>query len=124
MYDDRALSEGLFNYYETFDEKEERLKANRVKIKQTKINLLQLNICHITHVLEIPNELARECASEICEAGFNIAIEGESYDYSINKVTKIEALALVDYQTELMFLYSKKFEYQLLIPLFLLRDEE
>lgn len=107
---DHSLSVGLFNCYETSEEKEKRLKENRIKIKQTQINLSQVNRCHITHVLAIPNEFARECISEISETGFNIAIEDKNFDYSIIKVTKTEALALVDYQTELMFLYSKKYK--------------
>uniref|UniRef100_UPI0018DAF875 hypothetical protein n=1 Tax=Thalassobacillus sp. C254 TaxID=1225341 RepID=UPI0018DAF875 len=51
-----------------------------------------------------------ECISEIGETGFNIAIEDKNSDYTAIKVTKTEALALVDYQTELMFLYSKKYK--------------
>jgi len=107
---DRAFGKGLFHYYETSEEKEKRLKTNRLKIKQTNINLMQVNTCHISHVLVIPNEYASDCISEISETGFNIVIEDENGDYSTLKVTKTEALALVDYQTELMFLYSKKYQ--------------
>jgi hypothetical protein len=107
---DRAFGEGLFNYYETPEDKKKRLQANRVKIKQTKINLSQVNTCHITHVLVIPNEFAKEFITEISEIGLNIAIEDKNCDNSIIKVTKTEALALVDYQTELMFLYSEKYK--------------
>lgn len=107
---DHTFEEGLFNYYETTEEKEKRLKTNRIKEKETKINLYQVNICHITHALEIPNECAKECISEIGETGFKIDIEDKNSDYTTIKVTKTEALALVDYQTELMYLYSKKYK--------------
>ncbi|MFO1443929.1 DUF3885 domain-containing protein [Bacillus sp. Bva_UNVM-123] len=107
---DRAFKEGLFNCYETTEEKEKRLKTNRRKIKETKINLFQVNTCHITHTLEIPNECAKEFISEIDETGFNITIEDKNSDYTTIKITKTEALALVDYQSELMFLYSKKYK--------------
>lgn len=107
---DRAFKEGLFNCYETTEEKEKRLKTNRIKVKETKINLFQVNTCHITHTLEIPNECAKEFISEIGETGFNITIEDKNNDYTTIKTTKTEALALVDYQSELMFLYSKKYK--------------
>ena len=107
---DRTFGEGLVNYHETSEEKEKRLKTNRTKIKLTNINLMQVNTCHICHVLVIPNECAKECISEISETGFTSAIEDENCDYSTIRVTKTEALALVDYQSELMFLYSKKYK--------------
>lgn len=57
---DHAFEEGLFNCDETTEEKEKRLKTNRIKVKETKINLFQVNTCYITHALEIPNESAKE----------------------------------------------------------------
>ena len=107
---DHAFEEGLFNCYETTEEKEKRLRANRLKVKETKINLFQVNTCHITHALAIPNECAEECNNEIGETGFNIAIDNKNSECTNIKVTKTEALALVDYQTELMSLYSKKYK--------------
>lgn len=107
---DDAFEEGLFNYYETTEEKEKRLRVNRLKVKETKINLFQDNTCHITHALAIPNECAEECINEIGETGFNIAIDNKNSDCTTIKATKTEALALVDYQTELMSLYSKKYK--------------
>lgn len=107
---DRTFGEGVSNYYETTEEKEKRLKANRVKIQQTKVSLSQKNTCHITHVLEIPSECVADCISEINETGFSVAMEYENANYSSIHVTKTEALALIDYQTELMFLYSQKYK--------------
>jgi Domain of unknown function (DUF3885) len=107
---DDAFEDGLFNYYETTQEKEKRLKENSIKIKETKINLSQDNTCHITHALAIPNEYAEECINEIGETGFNIAIDNKNSECTNIKATKTEALALVDYQTELMSLYSKKYK--------------
>lgn len=107
---DGAFKEGLYNYYETADEKEKRMTENRRKVKETNINLCQDNTCHITHDLVIPNEWAEECINEIGETGFNIAIGNKNSECTNMKVTKTEALALVDYQTELMSLYSKKYK--------------
>jgi len=107
---DNAFEEGLFNYYETTEEKEKRLRENRLKVKETKINLSQDNTCHITHTLAIPNECAEECINEIGETGFNIVIDNKNRECTNIKATKTEALALVDYQTELMSLYSKKYK--------------
>ena len=107
---DHAFEEGLFNYYETTKEIEKRLRENSIKVKETKINLSQDNTCHITHALAIPNEYAEECINEIGETGFNIAIDTKNSECTNIKATKTEALALVDYQTELMSLYSKKYK--------------
>ena len=107
---DTAFEEGLFNYYETTQEKEKRLKENSIKVKETKINLSQDNTCHITHALAIPNEYAEDCINEIGETGFTIAIDNKNDECTNIKATKTEALALVDYQTELMSLYSKKYK--------------
>ena len=70
---------------------------------------MQVNTCHITHVLVIPNECANDCISEISETGFTIAIEDENRDYSTLKVTKTETLALIDYQTELRLPWATKY---------------
>ena len=107
---DNAFEEGLFNYYETTQEKEKRLRENRIKVKETKINLTQDNTCHITHALAIPSEYAEQCINEIGETGFNIAIDNKNSECTKIKATKTEALALVDYQTELISLYSKKYK--------------
>jgi hypothetical protein len=107
---DYAFEEGLFNYHETIEEREKRHRENRLKVKETKINLSQDNTCLITHALTIPNEYAEECINEIGETGFNIAISNKNSECTNIKVTKTEALGLVDYQTELMALYSKKYK--------------
>ena len=107
---DGAFKEGLYNYYETANEKEKRMTENRLKVEETNINLYQDNTCHITHDLVIPNEWAEECINEIGETGFDIAIGNKNSQGTNMEVTKTEALALVDYQTELMSLYSKKYK--------------
>lgn len=107
---DDTFEEGLFNYYETTREKEKRLRENSIKVKETKINLSQDNTCHITHALAIPNEYAEECINEIGETGFTIANDSKNNELTNIKAIKTEALALVDYQTELMSLYSKKYK--------------
>lgn len=111
---DNAFEEGLFSYYETTEEKDKRLRVNRLKVKKTKINLSKDNTCHITHALAIPNEYVKKCIKEIGETGFTITIDSENSGITIINATKKEALALVDYQSELMFLYSRKYkgEYQ------------
>ncbi|MEN2766096.1 DUF3885 domain-containing protein [Ornithinibacillus xuwenensis] len=107
---DNSFKRGLFNYYETTEEKVNRLDTNEQKVKETKINLFQVNTCSITHSLEIPSLYAEECVGEISETGFKITYEEKNNNSTILNVTKTEALALVDYQTELMSLYSKKYK--------------
>ena len=46
---------------------------------------------------------------EMSQTGFEIELENDFDDYIILKAMKTEALAIVDYQTELMSLYSKKY---------------
>ena len=106
---DRSFEGGLFNHFETRLEMEQREKTNEQKIKETKINLYEDNKCHITHALEIPKENAKECIADMNQTGFQIDVEKELEDYTILEVMKTEALALIDYQTELICLYSKKY---------------
>ncbi|MCM3317319.1 DUF3885 domain-containing protein [Rummeliibacillus stabekisii] len=80
---DHIFEEGLFNYSESSTEMEDRLITNRFRENETEINLYGGNTCIITHQLEIPLEDAEKCV--------------------------YEALAMIDYQTELMSLYSKKY---------------
>lgn len=106
---DRSFEGGLYNHFETHLEMKRREKTNEQKIKETKINLYVDNTCHITHELEIPKENAEVCLAEMNQTGFQIDVEKELGDYVILKVMKTEALALIDYQTELICLYSKKY---------------
>ena len=106
---DRSFERGLFQHVETPLELEQREKINEQRVKETKINLYENNICHITHKLEIPKEYANECIVEMSQTGFKIEVEEESVDVIILIVMKTEALAIIDYQTELMSLYAKKY---------------
>lgn len=76
-------------------------------MKETGINLYQVNTCYITQELEIPKS-AEESLSEITQTGFDIIFEQELNGSIRIKATKIEALPRVDYQTELRSLYSRK----------------
>ena len=107
---DQQFEQGLCNIYETSKEMEERLELNEKKVKETSINLFHVNTCHITHKLEIPKEWAEECLSEMTQTGFEINFEQKHNDSIIVSATKLEALALVDYQSELIALYSKKYK--------------
>ncbi|MFC0560873.1 DUF3885 domain-containing protein [Halalkalibacter alkalisediminis] len=107
---DRMFGDGLFSIYETPEDMKKRLELNRKKVEETEINLYEVNTCHITHKLEIPKEFAEECLSEMAQTGFEINIEQKFSDSIILKAMKTEALALVEYQTELMSLYSRKFK--------------
>lgn len=107
---DHSFEEGLYNYFENPEEKEERDSANKIQVEETNIDLSQDNTCHITHSLVILNDRAEDCINELSETGFTILVDIQN-DASTNlKVTKTEALALIDYQTELMSLYSKKYD--------------
>ncbi|MFJ7698488.1 DUF3885 domain-containing protein [Lysinibacillus fusiformis] len=106
---DRKFEQGLFNLYETSIEMEERLESNENKVREIGINLFQVNTCYITHKLEIPIKCAKECLSEMTQTGFGINFEQKDNDIIIS-ATKLEALALIDYQSELMTLYSKKYK--------------
>ena len=50
-------------------------------MKETGINLYQVNTCYITHELEIPKELAEESLSEITQTGFEINFEQKLNDF-------------------------------------------
>jgi len=106
---DSNFKQGLFNLYETSEDKRKRLKLNEKKVKEIGINLYQVNTCNITHELEFPKEFAEEFLSEMKQTGFEISFEPMHNDSIILRATKKEALALVDYQTELMSLYSIKY---------------
>jgi len=106
---DHIFEEGLFNYSETSTEKENRLQTNKSRVKETGINLYEVNTCEITHQLEIPKKSTEECVKEMEQTGFIIEVDNKYNDYIILKAIKTEALALIDYQTELMSLYSKKY---------------
>lgn len=107
---DQKFEEGLFNSSETAKETEERLELNRKKVQETGINLYQTNTCYITHQLEIPKQFGEECINEMTQTGFEIHFEQKDHDAMIVSATKLEALALIDYQSELMTLYSKKYK--------------
>ncbi|MBK5445016.1 MULTISPECIES: DUF3885 domain-containing protein [unclassified Peribacillus] len=107
---DRMFEQGLFNIYESPEDMEKRLELNEKKVKETGINLYQVNTCYITHELEIPKVFAEECLSEMTQTGFEINFEQKLSDSIILRATKKAALALVDYQTELMSLYSRKYK--------------
>lgn len=107
---DNALEVGLFNICETATETANRLKINNRKVEETKINLYEDNTCHITHRLVIPNDYVEECIHELSGTGFTIAVGGSDNACTPIHATKTEALALIDYQTELMSLYSKKYQ--------------
>ncbi|AQU80739.1 MULTISPECIES: DUF3885 domain-containing protein [Planococcus] len=107
---DYAFEEGLYTYVETTDEKEKRIKADQLQVKETNIDLFQDNTCHITHTLVIPNDKTDECINELSETGFTLFVDTKNCACSHLKVTKTDALAVIDYQTELMSLYSKKYE--------------
>lgn len=105
---DRNIGEGLFNCFEKPVGLAQRERRNKQQVQETKINLYEDNTCHITHELEIPKEYVEECLTDMQQTGFQIVIDSE-HDYSIIlKAMKTEALALIDYQTELMCLYAKK----------------
>lgn len=107
---DRAFEKGLFNCYETTEEKEKRIENNELKIKEMEINLFKDNTCHITHALEIPNEFVQACTDEIDLTAFITSVLDRNSNSKIITATKTEALALIDYQSELMSLYSKKYK--------------
>ena len=106
---DSMFELGLFNIYETSEDIRKRLKINEEKVKETGINLYQDNTCNITHELAFPKAFAEESLSELKQTGFEISFEHMLNDSIILRATKKEALALVDYQTELMSLYSIKY---------------
>lgn len=106
---DHIFEEGLFNYSESSTEMEDRLITNRFRENETEINLYEGNTCIITHQLEIPQEDAERCVYEMKQTGFKIEIDKNQLDCIVLKAIKTEALAMIDYQTELMSLYSKKY---------------
>lgn len=106
---DHIFEEGLFNYSESSTEMEDRLITNTFRENETEINLYGGNTCIITHQLEIPQEDAEKCVYEMKQTGFKIEIDKNQLDCIVLKAIKTEALAMIDYQTELMSLYSKKY---------------
>lgn len=106
---DYHFEEGLVNYFETSAERKRREQANEQQVEATNINLFERNTCHITHQLEIPKENAEACIAEISQTGFKIEAKKELGEVILLKATKTEALAIINYQTELMSLYVKKY---------------
>ena len=107
---DCQFEEGLFNTTETSEARYKRLELNEIMVDETGINLYHTNTCYITHKLEIPKECAQECISEMTQTGFEINFEQKENDSIIVSAIKLEALALINYQSELMALYSIKYK--------------
>lgn len=78
-------------------------------MQSTGINLYRNNTCHISHKLEIPNDQSKQFEEEIGGTGFTLRLQSKDQDTSVYKVIKAEALALINYQSELTNLYSKKY---------------
>ncbi|WP_181884395.1 DUF3885 domain-containing protein [Neobacillus piezotolerans] len=106
---DHIFQEGLYGYTETSEELENRLQTNEQKVKETNINLFFSNTCEITHQLEIPKEAAEECVKEMKQTGFTIEAD-DHFSCIVLKARKTEALALIDYQSELISLYATKYK--------------
>ncbi|WP_169091603.1 DUF3885 domain-containing protein [Paenibacillus sp. PL91] len=106
---DNVFEEGLAGVFETETERSARQYANELKVQSTDINLYSNNTCHISHLLEIPNDQSKQFEEEIGGTGFTLRLQSKDQDTSVYQVTKTEALALINYQSELMNLYSKKY---------------
>ncbi|WP_068604429.1 DUF3885 domain-containing protein [Paenibacillus swuensis] len=106
---DNVFGEGLANVSETETERSARQYANELKVKSTNINLHSDNTCHISYLLEISNDHSKQFEEEIGETGFTLSLQRKDQFTSVYQVTKTEALALIDYQSELMNVYSKKY---------------
>lgn len=106
---DNIMGEGLSGYSENEVEKIARDRRNDIQVNEMGIDLHVDNTCHIIHSLYIPNDLAAACFKDIEATGFTPVIDSEDDRNTTLKVSKTEALAIVDYQTELMALYSIKY---------------
>ncbi|WP_374992139.1 hypothetical protein [Paenibacillus sp. LHD-38] len=106
---DNVFEEGLAGVFETETERATRQYADELKVQSTNINLYRNNTCHISHMLEIPNDQCKRFEEEIGETGFTLRLQSNDQDTSVYYVIKTEALALIDYQSELMNVYSKKY---------------
>jgi hypothetical protein len=109
IYIDGLFGEGLVGYSESEDEKRLRQTNNEVKIKETQINLYRVNTCHIIHSLEIPANKSIPFEEETGQTGFSLTMQYKVSNTIIYDLVKTEALALIDYQSELMSLYAKKY---------------
>lgn len=106
---DNIFGEGLVGIFETEVERVQRQTVNEQKVKTTGINLYKDNTCHIVHLLEIPNDKITTFEEEIEQTGFKWRLKSEDLNTSFYIVFKTEALALIDYQSELMNMYAKKY---------------
>ncbi|GKV70125.1 hypothetical protein NCCP2716_26230 [Sporosarcina sp. NCCP-2716] len=106
---DSVFGEGLSGYRENEEERVARIRKNAIQVDKMGIDLYVDNTCQITHSLYIPNDLAAACFDEIETTGFTPVIDSEDDRNTTLKVSKTEALAIVDYQSELMALYSEKY---------------
>ncbi|WP_208403194.1 DUF3885 domain-containing protein [Paenibacillus sp. BK720] len=106
---DNLFGEGLAGVIETDEEQKTRWELNNKKVTDSGINLKQVNTCHISHHFAIPLEYADEFAKEIEFTSFSIHQISKMDDRVRFIVTKIEALALIGYQTHLMSMYGKKY---------------
>lgn len=109
LHIDRAFKDGLFQVTETAQEKLCRINKNRELIRAMEVNLRIDNTMTIVHSLTIPYEKGKGCLQEMEETGFQITYEWAQNTLKI-WASKMEALALIDYQTELMVLYAKKYD--------------
>jgi hypothetical protein len=109
IYIDGLFGEGLAGYSESEDEKRLRQANNEAKMKETQINLFRINTHHIIHSLEIPTNESIPFEKETAQTGFSLRVQYKESDTTIYDLVKAEALALIDYQSELMSLYAKKY---------------
>ncbi|MCM3782178.1 DUF3885 domain-containing protein [Neobacillus mesonae] len=106
---DCLFAEGLAGIVETEQERKIRWEFDEKKVADSGINLKRDNTCHISHHFEIPTVNASMFVKEIAYTSFEIQRIAMTNDKVTYKVTKTEALALIDYQTHLMSMYGKKY---------------
>ena len=87
---------------------EERIALNEKKVKETGSKYPYIGH-YIIHQLEIPKSVAEDCINEMNQTGFEIDFEQKDQDSILVRASKWETLTYIEYQCELMALYSKKY---------------
>lgn len=106
---DQLFNEGLAGIMETEEVRELRQNVNDKKVADSKIDLSKDNTCRLSHYFEIPFENGSRFVEEISLTRSTVREISAGNETVTFEVSKIEALAHIDYQTHLMSLYCKKF---------------
>jgi len=107
---DQAFGEGLAGIEESMEQKQQREMANEKGVMALGMNLRIDNACIIRHTIEVCKTKKNDCLEEMQQTGFGIEYTEATPETVLIQATKIEAIALIDYQSELMANFAIKYQ--------------